>query len=196
MCSISGTTADLSFVIDQWGHKFINHVADLSTTYYLLPVGSIAGFHHHSILEVALALSLISNTGIAYRVGFYRSLLPNDAWGPSAELRSTLNTKLINAEAEMRIKALHFLCYYENHEPAGGILLEWKDLDAFKRSRLSLATYLEAKAPSAEDEPTWEQLMKFIRENDGYLYKMIRKDLKETIRKDLKQKFRKDLKKD
>jgi len=177
VCSISGTTSDVTFLFDQWGHKFINGKADLSRTYYMLPVGSIAGFHHHSILEVALALSLIKHSTVDYRVGFYGTLLPQDKC--QLELRTALQQLLMRAEATMKTEGLHFFCFYKEKELAGGIALDPSDVATFKQSKLSKATFLVSQMPGfpVSGKATYEQVMAFLALRDWKFYNTILKGL-------------------
>lgn len=66
--TISGTTTDNLFFLDDYG-RMIN-----DPIYNLLPLGSIVGGGHHSLLEVALPLTL--NDVISYSVGCYSTLFP------------------------------------------------------------------------------------------------------------------------
>ncbi|GAF83383.1 unnamed protein product, partial [marine sediment metagenome] len=173
------TTSDVTFLFDQWGHKFINGKANLSRTYYMLPVGSIAGFHHHSILEVALALSLIKHSTVDYRVGFYSTLLPQDKYQP--ELRTALQQILMRAEATMKTEGLHFFCCYAGTELAGGIVLDPPDVAAFKQSKLSKATFLVSQMPgfavATKGKPTYEQVTALLALKDWKFYNTILKGL-------------------
>ena len=66
--TISGTTTDNIYFVS----KFAVAVAD--PTLYLLPFGTIVSGGHHSLIEVALPLSV--NGVIDYRVGCYSTLIP------------------------------------------------------------------------------------------------------------------------
>lgn len=66
--TISGTTTDNIFFLEQFG-RIVN-----DPIYYLLPLASIVAGGHHSLLEVALPLTL--NNLINYSVGCYSTLMP------------------------------------------------------------------------------------------------------------------------
>jgi hypothetical protein len=69
--TISGTTTDNIFFLDFYGRLFNDPV------YNLLPLGTIVGGGHHSLLEVALPLTV--NGWINYSVGCYSTLFPDRA---------------------------------------------------------------------------------------------------------------------
>jgi hypothetical protein len=66
--TISGTTTDNLFFLDDYGRIIDDPI------YNLLPLGTIVGGGHHSLLEVALPLTL--NNRIGYSVGCYSTLFP------------------------------------------------------------------------------------------------------------------------
>jgi hypothetical protein len=66
--TISGTTTDTIFFLQAFGK------ANLDPVYYLLPLATIVGGGHHSLLEVATPLSL--NGIVEYYIGLYSTLFP------------------------------------------------------------------------------------------------------------------------
>jgi hypothetical protein len=105
-CDISGTTCDEIFALDEWGKKF------LGEEYTMLPLGAIVHNCHHTILEVALPLSI--DKRIDYKIGFYETLipkkgLPRDLTGIKSAIRL----------ANDRMKGKHMLRYYKNMRPVG-----------------------------------------------------------------------------
>jgi hypothetical protein len=70
---ISGTTTDTIF--------FTKSLELVDPIFYLLPVATIVPECHHTLLEVALSLSLNrivgAGTGVDYSVGLYRTLMPD-----------------------------------------------------------------------------------------------------------------------
>jgi hypothetical protein len=71
---ISGTTADTMFYLTK---MFDDYSVALDPVFFMLPLATIVAGAHHSLLEVALPLSL--NGKIDYVIGKYSSLLPKGA---------------------------------------------------------------------------------------------------------------------
>jgi hypothetical protein len=120
--TISGTTTDTALVLETWGSK------DLHPGYYLFPVATIAASLHHTLLEAALALSLIGAID-TYYVGYYSSLTP--IGGFPNELEGVKNI-LDAAERDQRNRRL--IAWYAGSEaPTGCILLTRQEADAHKQ---------------------------------------------------------------
>lgn len=106
-CGISGTTADSIF--------FMQHVGDFLARMdegiginnlpfvQLLPLATMGSQGHHTVLECALTLTL--NDLVAYRVGFYGTLVPIDGTVPQA-IRNTLEA------AERTGRDKHMICWW------------------------------------------------------------------------------------
>jgi hypothetical protein len=111
-CDISGTTADTMFALEAWGGSY------LTATYYMLPLATIVHNNHHSLIEVALAMSL--NGIISYEVGFYSTLLPKGRVPKEMEgIDRTL------AAAEHNVRNRHFVAYYVSADPDPAGLVEF-----------------------------------------------------------------------
>lgn len=144
ICSISGTTADVMYAINVFGKKAVNGLEDLDEIYRVLPFGTIAGFHHHSVLEVALPQSLRGY--IDYRIGFYTTIVPEKA-GDSPLSRSVKNATAEH-ERYVALNGLHMICFYDKGFPEGGIVLVGpSEVDRFYKSCLSSACALSSKMP-------------------------------------------------
>ncbi len=173
VCSISGTTADTAFVLNQWGHQFTNGVHTLSEDFYILPVGSIAAFHHHSILEVALALA--AREYIDYKIGFYQTLLPRVTGHSDEKIRGQLMTILNKYDSEMRQYDLHFLVYYANLVPEGGIVFATPyEIMQFEKSAIADVRKLAAAmAYGGRGHLNYAELIRFLRTADPGFYAVI-----------------------
>lgn len=67
--TISGTTTDNIFFFQRFGK------IGMDPLFFLLPLAAIVGGGHHTMLEVALPLSL--NNIISYKIGLYSTLFPD-----------------------------------------------------------------------------------------------------------------------
>ena len=123
---ISGTTADTLFFFDQMKGTLPGGALD--PVYFLLPAATIVAGGHHSLLEVALALSLWKNTTIDYHIGFYTSLLPAKATINRGEILKSL-------EAAERHKLNHHMLifYKEANKIDGCFLFQYGEAEAFNR---------------------------------------------------------------
>jgi hypothetical protein len=121
-CDISGTTCDQLYAMDRWGSRILGHPA-----YAMLPLGVIVHNCHHTLLEVALALSI--NDRIAYRMGFFDTLVPRQ--GLPAELNA-INGTIEQANSLMRGK--HLLRYYAKQRPAGCFRFEQNEIQRLRRA--------------------------------------------------------------
>jgi|GEM_PF-2337984 len=114
---ISGTTTDNIFFISRFSkaikHDFMNA---LDPIFHLLPLATIVAGAHHSLLEVALALSL--NNKVDYQIGFYETLMPNRPGFPNHS--GITNIKEALAAAEKHHYNHLMLVYYESPRNAAG----------------------------------------------------------------------------
>jgi hypothetical protein len=118
---ISGTTTDSIYFIKRFGGD------GLDPAYQLLPLATIVAGGHHSLLEVALSLSL--NSVVDYKIGFYTSLLPDNAKVGRGEIRAALST------AERSPMNRHMLVYYDAPGRIGGCFQFFEGRDLFFRFR-------------------------------------------------------------
>lgn len=144
VCSISGTTADVMHMINIFGKKAVNGMVDLGEIYRVLPFGTIAGFHHHSILEVALPQSLRGY--IDYRIACYSTLVSRSS--DDSALSRSIRNALANHEVFVEQNKLHMICFYDEGFPEGAIVLNRNDLNKYRFSPLSQATTLSEKMPT------------------------------------------------
>jgi hypothetical protein len=142
-CDISGTTTDTAFALEVWGGGIV------SAGYYLVPFGTIAHNMHHSLLEVALALSI--NHIIDYRIGFFETMLPTK--NLPAELNQ-IAAILAGTQQRMRNWGLHFICYYQNNQVAGCYQFSGADVDRLYNSEVSRATTMLDKAQALSAYPS------------------------------------------
>jgi len=123
---ISGTTTDNLYFLSGWAD-----VSKGDPLVMMLPLAAIVGEYHHSLLEVAAAMSL--RKVVNYSIGFYSTLLPNlpSDVKPMSQ-RSAIEGLLKTAEEDTRNK--HVLLYYgSTSKIAGCYLAEGGDLGAFKK---------------------------------------------------------------
>ncbi|HEX7866504.1 MAG TPA: hypothetical protein VF555_16225 [Variovorax sp.] len=123
---ISGTTTDNLYFLTGW--------ADISSgdpLLMMLPLAAIVGEYHHSLLEVAAAMTL--RKVISYSIGFYTTLLPTLPKGKTAlDQRGAVQTILSAAENDPRNK--HILIHYNRaNQIAGCFLAEPGEYDLFKK---------------------------------------------------------------
>ena len=155
--TISGTTTDNVYFLKKFGSAIKDPIL------YLLPVGSIAGGGHHSLIEVAIPLTI--NGIIKYSVGLYSTLIP-DGVVPG---RSTIRSKGTNALRkvcglwEARPENHLLLCFYEQGQLAGALVADKaKDRPAWAQAFKADQTLMDAFASMAIS-PTEGQLMNFMR---------------------------------
>jgi hypothetical protein len=122
---ISGTTTDNLYFLTGW--------ADISKgdpVVMMLPIAAIVGEYHHSLLEVAAAMSL--RKVISYSIGFYTTLLPALPTGMgSLGQRGSISAALERAEKDPRNQ--HILLHYQNQKIAGCFVAEAAEFEAFKK---------------------------------------------------------------
>jgi len=131
-CDISGTTCDQVFALEKWGRRaaILEHDA-----YMLLPLGAIVHNMHHTLLEVALPLSM--NGVIDYRIGFFDTLIPRQ--GLPVEL-NRIQGLVEAANSKMRDK--HLLRYYSNGRPVGCFRFNQTEISRLKKAKISHAETL------------------------------------------------------
>lgn len=119
---ISGTTTDNIYFMERFKN---NTAAANDPIYHLLPLATIVSGAHHSLIEVALSLSL--NGIIDYHIGFYSTLLPRGGREGAAEIRAALTA------AEGNPRNRHMLVHYRGRtQVAGCFLFESRDHWAFR----------------------------------------------------------------
>ncbi|MEJ8826798.1 hypothetical protein WKW80_33150 [Variovorax humicola] len=145
---ISGSATEGASILERWGSDLLH------SAYYLLPLATLVYNAHHTVLEVALTLSL---NGINdYHVGFYTTLLPN---GAPAELGDVVPAL---REAEERVE--HFVIFYENMQPAGCLLFDqaW-ETNLLKGSDFSNAVKMLAQAQRLQGFPSRDDVLGLLR---------------------------------
>ncbi len=120
LADISGTTTDSIYFTE----RFAGPTAQ-DKVFYLLPLATIVGPAHHSLLEVALSLSI--NRIVDYRIGFYTTLLPAGAARGAERIRAAL--VLAEASPMNRRMLVHFSA---PNLPSGCFLYEGEHLWGFK----------------------------------------------------------------
>ncbi len=148
-CDISGTTADTVFALEVFGAQQGLHAA-----YYMLPLGTIVHNMHHSILEVALPITL--NREMKYHIGFPDTLVPTHANGYPPELQSIANV-LTNANS--RMLSLHHMCYFVGGVKTGCFMFESNELMRLKN--LSEATKMHTWALGG-GHPTRNEVVRLL----------------------------------
>jgi hypothetical protein len=123
---ISGTTTDNIYFLNGWSD--ICKGGD--PIVMMLPLAAIVGEYHHSLLEVAGAMSL--KKVISYSIGFYSTLLPALGGATPMSQRSAIQAMLDQFELDQSNQ--HFLLYYNSqNKPAGCFIALGDELEAFKR---------------------------------------------------------------
>lgn len=145
---ISGSTAEGASILERWGSDLLH------SAYYLLPLATLVYNGHHTLLEVALTLSL--NRIVDYHIGFYTTLLPD---GVPAEL-DAVATALADAESETS----HFVVFFENSQPAGCLLFDqaW-ETSALRQSRFGRAVDMLALAQQLPNFPSRGDVVNLIK---------------------------------
>jgi len=133
--TISGTTTDNIYMLE----KFATSLND--PIYYLLPIATIVGYGHHTMLEVATPLTL--NGVISYSINLYTTLFPD---------RSTIPRGANTAEDAAAIKIKSVLAYHESCNPLlmcyykGGCLagsFEFEDKIKWKKAMVTNDKFLK-----------------------------------------------------
>jgi hypothetical protein len=145
--TISGTTTDTIFFLQQFGKLGLDPI------FYLLPIATIVGGGHHSLLEVAYPLSL--NGIISYRVGLYSTLFPNR--GALPEFPGVREIRLLLGSYESHAWNRLFLAYYDGSPTPTGCFLY--DNGAERKSWEAFATANAAMLDVFKRMPTWPRRM-------------------------------------
>ncbi len=150
---ISGTTADTLFFFDQMKGSFVN--GQIDPVYYVLPAATIVAGAHHSLLEVALALSLkYPMTKIDYHIGFYTTLLPEGATINRGEILESL------VAAEKHRYNHHMLIFYKGPNVIDGCFkFEYDESGKFNRN-FAQVTDVERRFRTMRAWPTEEDIHK------------------------------------
>ncbi|WP_031433521.1 hypothetical protein [Methylomarinum vadi] len=126
LADISGTTTDSIYFME----RFAIHTGG-DPVFQLLPLATIVAGGHHSLLEVALSLTI--NRIVDYRIGFYTTLFPAMGRLGAGRIRSVLTT------AQEHHHNRHMLVYYADGDnpsvagvPSGCFLYERQDHWAFR----------------------------------------------------------------
>jgi hypothetical protein len=152
---ISGTTTDNLYFLTGWAD-----VSKGDPLMMMLPLAAIVGEYHHSLLEVAAAMSL--RKVIGYCIGMYSTLvpaLPQDA--KPFEQRTAITNLMKSKEDDVR--NVHILVHYLNNQIAGAFIMEPSDMAGFKK----LATIdirLWPKFGKMPQFPSEEEIMKLLGE--------------------------------
>lgn len=145
---ISGSTAEAASILERWGYDLLH------PAYYLLPLATLVYNCHHTVLEVALTLSL---NGLAdYHIGFYTTLLPE---GAPDELKDIV-AALKDAEAQAR----HFVVFFENGQPSGcfEFTQAWEK-NQLRKAGFGRAIDMLAHAQRLPNFPSRQQVVELIR---------------------------------
>jgi hypothetical protein len=152
---ISGTTTDSTLLVEVYG---ASGSQQLHSGYYLLPAATIVYNLHHTLIEVALALSLNGVLDENYRIGFYRSLTPRG--GFPSELDRIPG---ILDSAESSTKNRHFLIWYDRSVPKGFIQFAKSEAEALRASRLSDGLEVLAHAKKLSPFPTRDEVFGMVK---------------------------------
>jgi hypothetical protein len=155
--TISGTTTDNIYFLNKFGKAIKDPIL------YLLPVGSIAGGGHHSLIEVAIPLTI--NSFIDYSVGLYSTLIPG-GMVPGRSAKRSMGAEALRKVCglwEARPENHLLLCFYEQGQLAGALVADKiKDRASWLRAFKADASLMEAFAEMAIS-PTEGQLLNFMR---------------------------------
>ena len=132
---ISGSASEGASILERWGSDLLH------SAYYLLPLASLVYNGHHTILEVALTMSL--NKIMDYHIGFYSSLLPDNA---PPELDN-----IVAALQDAEDRADHFVVFFKDSQPAGCLLFDQiSEKKLLRTADFGRATQMLARAVVAE----------------------------------------------
>jgi hypothetical protein len=157
---ISGTTTDNVFFISRFSEVIKrDYTYALDPIFHLLPLGTIVAGAHHSLLEVALALSL--NKKVDYQIGFYETLMPNRSGFPNHPGITNIKEALVAAEKH-RYNHL-MLVYYESPGKVAGCY----KFDSFEQQfrKFARATDVLTLFRAAPAWPSQRQLFKICANN-------------------------------
>jgi hypothetical protein len=145
---ISGSTAEGASILERWGSDLLH------SAYYLLPLATLVYNCHHTVLEVALTLSL--NRIVDYHIGFYTTLLPDGAPPELDEIVKALN----DAESEAR----HFVVFYENSQPKGCLeFAQTWEKKLLKQSNFGRAVDMLAAGQQLTSFPSLDEVLRLLR---------------------------------
>lgn len=168
-CSISGTTADSIFSVD------VATSRTLTGWLQLLPIATMVGQYHHTVLECGLTLTL--NKKVAYKIGFYKSLSPL-----SGSIPPEVAKVLSDFEETAIGKGLVAFAWTKNNVRRG-IVLESGDAEALQRFR-SLAEVTDehmrvwrTMGSANTAGPAWELWMKHVGKLGGDAGKLLEDSL-------------------
>ena len=156
---ISGTTTDTIFFMEK---LFSAYYTTLDPVFYVLPLATIVAGAHHSLVEVALPLSL--NGIIDYSIGAYGTLLPKGAKVGAGAIQKVLQ------EAEKDPRNRRMLLFYNTAkkpiEEAGCYLYEpsEKQFFDFANGKKALPFFQKFKT-AAEGWPSKAEVFKMVQEN-------------------------------
>ncbi len=153
---ISGTTTDTLFFFRRMTRFLPGGVLD--PIYYLLPAATIVAGAHHSLLEVALALSLNAQTTIDYHIGYYETLMPNRAGRPQMQGADEIKKSL--AAAEHHRFNHHMLVFYEGAGKLAGCFKFEGEAPTRTFKNFAKATDAEARFRTMPFWPTEDDILK------------------------------------
>jgi len=154
---ISGTTTDNLYFLTGWAD-----VSKGDPIVMMLPLAAIVGEYHHSLIEVAGAMTL--RKVISYSIGFYSTLLPKlpEGVSPSSQ-RASIEGLLQQFEKDGRNQ--HILLHYneKNRSIAGCFIVEPADMAAFQKLA-TLDIRLWPKFNNMPPYPTEDKIMQLFAE--------------------------------
>jgi len=157
-CDISGTTTDTAFALETQG----GDIKGLTAAYYMLPLATIVYQNHHSLIEVALALSL--NGILDYHVGWYTTLKPTSIKSTIAALSKEfagVDSLLDAAERDPRND--FFMCFYSRSGALqGAYVFTLEEARKLKAANVFRGIELLRKAPGMPYAPTDSDLNALI----------------------------------
>lgn len=157
--TISGTTTDNIYFLN----KFSKAVKD--PILYLLPVGAIAGGGHHSLLEVALPLTM--NGLMDYSIGLYSTLISSSPPPPRPGLRQkgAADLKRVCELWEARPENHLMLCHFAHGQLAGALVADKvKDRAAWQRAFKADETLMNTFASMAVNPSEFPDLINLLRQ--------------------------------
>ncbi len=121
---ISGTTTDTMHFISGY-----TDLRDKDPIIFMLPLATIVSQYHHSLLEVALAMSL--KKIISYEIGFYNTLLPKYAGSNPHPGRGGIVGVLQSFEQHPDNR--HILVYYRSGQIGGAFIADPAEYGQFRK---------------------------------------------------------------
>lgn len=167
--TISGTTTDTIFFFNRFGGR------DIDPLYHLLPIATIVAGGHHTLVEVALSLSLNRlkygesegrGTRVFYSIGMYTTLMPTLPDGVTVAARHR-NKDVIQGllrQYENDIRNKYILVYFsDDNRPYG-----YYEFDRFDGDDKHLFKLLAS---------TDDNMLQYFRRNQKYMSKSEIRDL-------------------